>query len=96
MHWIWGLNTAGAAGEPLEIFSSQSRQLWDGLCRAYGVLGFDSVLGGDEVLRDLACGVFPLNESQHWEVTCPVSIRRRCAVKSWHGCDQVNRCDDAH
>jgi hypothetical protein len=48
-----GLNTAGAAGEPLEIFSSQSRHLWDGLCRAYGVLGFDSVLGGDEVLRDL-------------------------------------------
>ena len=48
-----GLNTAGADGEPLEILSSQSRHLWDALCRAYGALGFDTVLGGDEVLRDL-------------------------------------------
>jgi Transposase DDE domain len=48
-----GLNTAGSDGEPLEILSSRSGHLWDGLCRAYGVLGFDRVLGGDEVLRDL-------------------------------------------
>ena len=48
-----GLNTAGAVGDPLEILSSQSSHLWEGLCRAYGVLGFDGVLGGDEVLRDL-------------------------------------------
>lgn len=48
-----GLNTAGADGEPLEILSSKSSHLWDGLCRAYGALGFDAVLGGDEVLRDL-------------------------------------------
>jgi len=31
----------------------RSSHLWDGLCRAYGVLGFDAVLGGDEVLRGL-------------------------------------------
>lgn len=48
-----GLNTAGVDGEPLEILSSQSRHLWDALCRAYGALGFESVLGGDAVLRDL-------------------------------------------
>ena len=48
-----GLNTAGTDGDPLEILSSQSSHLWEGLCRAYGVLGFDAVLGGDEVLRDL-------------------------------------------
>jgi hypothetical protein len=48
-----GLNTAGADGDPLEILSSQSSHLWEGLCRAYGVLGFDAVLGGDEVLRGL-------------------------------------------
>ena len=48
-----GLNTAGADGDPLEILSSQSSHLWEGLCRAYRVLGFDAVLGGDEVLRDL-------------------------------------------
>jgi Transposase DDE domain len=48
-----GLNTAGADGDPLEILSSQSSHLWEGLRRAYGALGFDGVLGGDEVLRDL-------------------------------------------
>ena len=48
-----GLNTAGVDGDPLEILSSQSSHLWDGLCRTYGVLGFDAVLAGDEVLRDL-------------------------------------------
>ena len=48
-----GLADTGSGGAPLEILSSQSRHLWEGLCRAYGVLGFDAVLGGDEVLRDL-------------------------------------------
>ena len=48
-----GLADAGSSGAPLEIVSSQSSRLWEGLCRAYGVLGFDSVLNGDEVLRDL-------------------------------------------
>ena len=48
-----GLNAAGADGDPLEILSSQCSHLWEGLCRAYGVLGFDAVLGGDVVLRDL-------------------------------------------
>jgi hypothetical protein len=47
-----GLADTGS-GAPLEIISSQSSHLWEGLCRAYGVLGFDSVLNGDEVLRDL-------------------------------------------
>jgi len=48
-----GLADTAAAGAPLEITSSQARHLWEGLCRAYGVLGFDSVLDGDEVLRGL-------------------------------------------
>ena len=48
-----GLADTGFGGAPLEILGSQSSHLWDGLCRAYGVLGFGSVLGGDEVLRDL-------------------------------------------
>jgi hypothetical protein len=48
-----GLDTAGSDGEPLEILSSQSSHLWEALCRAYGALGFDAVLGGDRVLRDL-------------------------------------------
>jgi hypothetical protein len=48
-----GLADTGYVGAPLEIVSSQASHLWDGLCRAYGVLGFDRVLDGDEVLRDL-------------------------------------------
>jgi DDE family transposase len=48
-----GLNTTGADGEPLEIVASKASQLWDGLCRAYQALGFDTATGGDEVLRDL-------------------------------------------
>jgi hypothetical protein len=48
-----GLADTGSSGAPLEIISSQSSHLWDGLCRAYCALGFDSVLNGDEVLRDL-------------------------------------------
>ncbi len=48
-----GLADTATSGAPLEILSSQSNHLWDGLCRAYGALGLDSVLGGDEVLRDL-------------------------------------------
>jgi hypothetical protein len=48
-----GLNTVGADGDPLEIVASKSSHLWDGLCRAYQVLGFDTATGGDEVFRDL-------------------------------------------
>ena len=51
--WIWGWPTAGADGARCRSLSSQTSHLWEGLCRAYGVLGFDAVLGGDEVLRDL-------------------------------------------
>jgi hypothetical protein len=48
-----GLADTGSGDAPLQIISSQTSHLWDGLCRAYGVLGFDRVLDGDEVLRDL-------------------------------------------
>jgi hypothetical protein len=48
-----GLDTTGVDGEPLEIVGSRVSHLWAGLCRAYRVLGFDTVTGGDEVLRDL-------------------------------------------
>jgi hypothetical protein len=48
-----GLNTTGVDGEPLEIVGSKASHLWDGLRRAYQVLGFDTATGGDDVLRDL-------------------------------------------
>ena len=37
----------------LSITSSQMTHLWEGLCAAYRVLGFESVTKGDSVFRDL-------------------------------------------
>jgi len=50
-----GLSLAevAASGGPLEIASSQMGHLWDGLYRAYDVLGFEQAVGGDEVFRQL-------------------------------------------
>ena len=44
---------SGPASEPLPITSSRSAHLWDALCRAYDVLGFDQAAGADEVFRQL-------------------------------------------
>jgi hypothetical protein len=38
---------------PLPITSSQAAHLWDVLCRAYEVLGFDAAARGDVVFRQL-------------------------------------------
>ena len=48
-----GLDRPGVAGAPLEIVASRSAHLWEALCAAYRVLGFDAAAGGDEVFRDL-------------------------------------------
>jgi hypothetical protein len=48
-----GLEATGVGGGPLEITSSRAGHLWGALCRAYKALGFDRVLDGDAVLRDL-------------------------------------------
>jgi len=48
-----GLDAVGTAGAPLEIVSCRAGHLWDGLCRAYQVLGLDRAADGDEVFRDL-------------------------------------------
>jgi hypothetical protein len=45
--------SAGGGGRPLEIVASCSQPLWEGLCHAYRVLGFDAATKGDEVFRDL-------------------------------------------
>ena len=37
----------------MPITSSRAAHLWDALCRAYEVLGFDAAAGGDEVFRQL-------------------------------------------
>jgi hypothetical protein len=50
---VLDLGVAGPPGsEPLPITSSQMTHLWDGLCCAYRVLGFESVTKGDNVFRD--------------------------------------------
>ncbi len=45
--------SAGGGGRPLEIVASCSQHLWEALCHAYRVLGFDAATEGDEVFRDL-------------------------------------------
>jgi hypothetical protein len=44
---------ARSGSEPLPITSSRAAHLWEALCRAYEVLGFDTAAGGDEVFRQL-------------------------------------------
>jgi hypothetical protein len=39
----------------LPITSSRAAHLWDALCHAYDVLGFDEAAGGEEVFRQLVC-----------------------------------------
>lgn len=51
-HLDLGLDV-GAAGGPLEVVGSKAAHLWDALCRAYDLLGFDKATGGDEVFRAL-------------------------------------------
>jgi hypothetical protein len=51
-----GLGVATRVGStPLPITSSRAAHLWDALCRAYEVLGFDKAAGGDEVFCQLVC-----------------------------------------
>jgi Transposase DDE domain len=50
-----GLDDTGGGGQPLEITSSRASHLWDALCWVFEILGFDHVLDGDAVLRDLVC-----------------------------------------
>ena len=47
-----GLSGVADAGT-LPIMSSQMTHLWDGLCAAYRLLGFESATKGDTVFRDL-------------------------------------------
>lgn len=48
-----GAGTSEASGGPLAITSSRMGHLWDGLSRAYQVLGFDAAAEGDDVFQAL-------------------------------------------
>ena len=52
-----GVGAVAGAGR-LEIVGSRAGQLWDALCRAYDMLGFDPATGGDEVFRALVLAVY--------------------------------------
>jgi len=71
-----GLNPVGVDGEPLEIVASKSSHLWEAMCRAYQVLGFDTVAGGDEVLRDLVLAriIEPTSKADSLRVLCETGI----------------------
>jgi Transposase DDE domain len=45
--------TAPPGSEPLPIMSSQMTHLWDRLCAAYRIVGFESATKADNVFRDL-------------------------------------------
>ena len=45
--------TAPPGSEPLPITSTRMTHLWDALCAAYRILGFESATKGDSVFRDL-------------------------------------------
>ena len=48
------LGVPGQPGSaPLPITASRAAHLWDALCHAYDVLGFDEAAGADEVFRQL-------------------------------------------
>ena len=71
-----GLDTTGVDGGPLEIVGSRAGHLWDGLCRAYQVLGFDTATGGDEVFRDLVLAriIEPTSNQDSLRVLCEAGV----------------------
>lgn len=44
---------ARSESEPLPITSSKAAQLWDTLCAAYEILGFERAAEGDDVFHQL-------------------------------------------
>ena len=48
--------SGGVEPGTLPIASSRMTHLWEGLCSAYQVLGFESVTKGDSAFRDLVFG----------------------------------------
>lgn len=65
-----------AGSEPLPITSSQMTHLWDGLCTAYRILGFESATKGDNVFRDLVLAriIEPTSKSDTGRVLGEVGV----------------------
>jgi hypothetical protein len=73
-----GLDAAAAAGSsgPLEIVASRMGHLWDGLGRAYDLLGFARAAGGDEVFRQLVLAriIEPTSKADSLRVLAEVGV----------------------
>ena len=90
-----GLGQIGPAGGPLEIVASCSQHLWQALCQAYRVLGFDGVLDGDEVLRGLVAAriIEPTSKVDSLRVLADTgSSHRRTDPQASAPCDRQTRC----
>lgn len=81
------------------IVGSRAVHLWDALCRAYEVLGFDRVLDGDEVLRDLVLAriIEPTSNAEALRVLAETgvnstsyrTVKRRLPIIAKHGVHQA-------
>ena len=72
-----------SASEPLPITSSRSAHLWDALCRAYDVLGFDEAAGGDEVFRQLVLAriIEPTSKADSLRVIEETGVAPACRIR---------------
>jgi hypothetical protein len=75
-----GLDATGTTGAPLEIINSRAGHLWDGLGRAYQVLGLDRAAGGDEVFRDLVLAriIEPTSKADSLRVLAETGVESVC------------------
>jgi hypothetical protein len=72
-----GLDSVDAgASAPLRIVSSRMGHLWDGLCTAYDLLGFDQAVQDDEVFRHLVLAriIEPTSKQDSLRVLAEVGI----------------------
>jgi hypothetical protein len=69
-------DAALAAPGPLPIVASRMGHLWDALCQAYGLLGFDQATGGDEVFRQLVLAriIEPTSKQDSLRVLAEVGV----------------------
>jgi len=67
---------AVAGPGPLPIVASRMGHLWDGLCRAYDLLGFAEAAGGDVVFRDLVLAriIEPTSKQDSLRVLAEVGV----------------------
>ena len=86
---VLDLGVAGPPGsEPLPITSSRMTHLWDGLCAAYRVLGFDLATKGDNVFRELVLAriIEPTSKIDAARVLGEVGVGRPPMPPSSVGC----------